>query len=100
VLLLSITVVSGSAQPGIRQNGVFNSASRIPVSFSGGAIAPGALITIIGTRFVQGSQTHVDIVQNGTTNPLKIAKMSAGEIQGILPARSGFHRAHIRRQGK
>jgi uncharacterized protein (TIGR03437 family) len=90
VLLLGITAVSGSAQPGIRQNGVFNSASRIPVSFAGGAIAPGALITIIGTRLGQATQTHVDIVQNGTTNPLKIAKMSEGEIQAILP-RSQTH---------
>src|SRR5690348_13049889 len=58
-LLLSIPIAA--QPPGIRQNGVVNSASQVPPTLAGGAIARGALFTIFGVRLGTIGQTTVTV---------------------------------------
>ena len=47
------------APPWIRQGGIVNDASRLPVDIPGGALAPGAIVSIDGLRFVPNATVEV-----------------------------------------
>ena len=47
------------APPWIRQGGVVNDASRLPADIPGGALAPGAIVSIDGLRFVPDATVEV-----------------------------------------
>ena len=75
-----------SAQPGIAQNGVINSASRIPTTLAGAAIARGALFTIRGVKFGSVTSTTA-VVKNGSiTTPVKIVAATRTFVEALMPA--------------
>jgi uncharacterized protein (TIGR03437 family) len=73
------------AQPGIRQNGVVNSASRIPPTLAGGAIARGALFTIFGVRLGSLNQTRVTVAAGGKTAEVRLLSAAAEQIDAEMP---------------
>ena len=73
------------AQPGVGQNGVVNSASQIPTSLPGGALARGALITIHGVRLGDAGRTTVTLTRAEVSTPLRLVKIQPNLIQAIVP---------------
>ncbi len=85
------------AQPVISTTGVVNGASFIPTDFPGGAVAPGALITILGANLgpaaPQSASTFplplqlggTDVVVNGSL-PCPLLYVSAQQVNCQLPA--------------
>ncbi len=72
-------------QPWIAQNGVVNSASRIPTSLAGGDIARGAQFTIFGVRFGTTGHTRVAVVSNGETRDAPIIATTPEQIEARMP---------------
>lgn len=68
-------------QPGIRQNGVMNMASRIPPTLAGGAIARGTLFTIYGVRLGAAGHTTVSIAKT----PVTIVSVDPRRIDAWMP---------------
>lgn len=66
--------------PAILQEGVRNDASRIPPSLAGGAIAPGALVSIEGLRFPPDVQVRL----RGT--PIAVLRSDVKQIVARIPA--------------
>jgi len=73
------------AQPGIRQNGVVNSASRIPPTLAGGAIARGALFTIYGVRLGSAGHTQVTVSSGGKSAQVHLLSASTEQIDAEMP---------------
>jgi uncharacterized protein (TIGR03437 family) len=73
------------AQPGIRQNGVVNSASRIPPTLPGGAVARGALFTIYGVRLGSLGQTKVTVSAGGKSTEVRLLSAAAEQIDAEMP---------------
>ncbi len=73
------------AQPAIRQNGVINSASRIPPALAGGSIARGALFTIYGVRFGSLAQVRVTVSAGASSLEARILSTSAERIDAEMP---------------
>lgn len=67
------------------QNGVFNSASRMPPALPGGLIAPGARFTIRGVRLGTAGQTAVNVQWDSHQARAQLLSVSSNEIEGILP---------------
>ena len=84
-LLLIALAARVEAQPGIRQNGVFNSASHIPPTLSGGALAPGARFTMLGVRFGSSPGTTIMLSSAGFAIPVQTIEVTAGRIEALLP---------------
>jgi uncharacterized protein (TIGR03437 family) len=78
--------ILGRAQPAIRQNGVVNSASRIPPGLAGGAIARGALFTIYGVRFGSPGPVQVTVSAAGRSVEAQILSTTADRIDAKMPA--------------
>ena len=82
----AISIVAAQPPPpAIAQNGVVNSASRIPSTLPGGMIARGGRFTIFGVHF--GSREHTSVtIQSleGATNAIIISE-SAGQIDARIP---------------
>src|ERR1700722_7959419 len=72
-------------QPGIGQNGVVNTASRIPPTLPGGALARGSRFTISGVRFEEG-HTTVTLAQKEDSTPVRLIQVSGKRIEAIVPA--------------
>jgi uncharacterized protein (TIGR03437 family) len=72
--------------PAISQNGVVNTASRIPPTLAGGALAPGSLFTIYGVRFGSSESTTTVTLQHGpTTIAAKVIAVQPKRIDAWLP---------------
>src|SRR5271165_4616568 len=77
------------SQPGIGQNGVVNTASRIPPTLPGGALSRGALFTISGVRFggQKGQKRPVVLLtQKGVSTPLRVIKAGSKDLDALVPA--------------
>ncbi len=72
-------------QPWIAQNGVVNSASRIPSALPGGAIARGADFTIFGVRFGDADHTRVAIDAGGVRVDAPILRSTPEQIEARMP---------------
>ena len=73
-------------QPGIGQNGVVNSASQIPPTLAGSAIARGALFTVAGVRFSTTSgRTTVTVSRQGITLPVTIVSLQPRKLEAVMP---------------
>lgn len=73
------------AQPWIGQNGVMNSASRIPSTLAGGAVARGGLFTIYGVRFGSLGHTYVTLSAAAKIIEARVLSASAGQIDALMP---------------
>jgi uncharacterized protein (TIGR03437 family) len=80
--------MAAQAQPGIRQNGVVNSASRIPPTLAGGAIARGALFTIYGVRLGSPGHSQVTVLSGGKVVEARILSSTAEQIDAEMPPRA------------
>jgi uncharacterized protein (TIGR03437 family) len=78
-------VAQHGSPPGIGQNGVANSASRIAPTLAGGALARGALFTISGVRFGLPGNTRVNVIQRDTTVPADVLEVRPKQIDARLP---------------
>src|SRR5579863_5742632 len=101
--LLAGIVPLPAQPPAISQNGVVNTASQIPPTLAGGALARGSLFTIYGVRF--GSSDHATRVtlQHGqTTTPAKVISVSPRRIDAWLPISvpAGAARLTVERDGQ
>src|SRR5579871_757738 len=74
-----------SPPPWIAQNGVVNSASRIPSTLPGGAIARGALFTIFGVRFGTVEHTRVAIDFGGVKVAAQVNRSTPQQIDARMP---------------
>ncbi len=83
VCLLILTAASAIAQPGIGQNGVVNSASQMPPTLPGGALAPGARFSIYGVRL--GSSAASTQISAGPMQ-IKATSITPTRIEATLPA--------------
>jgi len=88
--LLGAMAVMGAAQqagpPGIGQNGVVNSASRIPTTLAGGAIARGARFSIDGVRLGSADRTTITAISaNGARTPLRTLSVAQMRIEAVMP---------------
>jgi hypothetical protein len=78
-------VTAQPAPPAIAQNGVVNSASRIPSTLPGGAITSGGRFTIFGVHFGLREHTTVTIqYPEGAMNAIILSE-SAGQIDARIP---------------
>lgn len=82
LLLLNLLL---RAQPAIGQNGVVNSASRIPSGLASGAIARGALFTIRGVRLGSQGHTRVRVRSREHYAEVNVLTVSAGQIDARMP---------------
>jgi uncharacterized protein (TIGR03437 family) len=80
------------AQPAIRQNGVVNSASRIPPTLAGGAIARGALFTVFGVRFDSRGRTRVMVSGSGQSLDARVLSVRDEQIEAEMPDRAPLGR--------
>ena len=74
-----------SAQPGLAQNGVINSASRIPTTLAGGPIARGALFTIRGVKFGSVATTSAVLKNGNSTTTIKIVASTRTFVEALMP---------------
>ena len=72
------------APPWIRQGGVVNDASRLPVDIPGGSLAPGAIVSIDGLRFVPGSTT-VEVATARRVLQAQILEQTTDHILALMP---------------
>ena len=86
-----------SAQPpAIGQNGVVNSASQIPPTLPGGALAPGARFKIQGVRLT-GSELTAVILSRGTVSVnAQILSATPLAIEAIVPSNAPLGPVEIR----
>jgi uncharacterized protein (TIGR03437 family) len=87
--------ILGRAQPAIRQNGVVNSASRIPPGLAGGAIARGALFTIHGVRFGSPGPVQLTVSAGGKSMEAQILSTTAERIDAKMPASASLGSAAL-----
>lgn len=80
-----VVAIFAEGQPGIRQNGVVNSASRIPPTLAGGAIARGALFTIYGVRLGSSGRTEVTVSSGGKSIRVRLLSAGAEQIDAEMP---------------
>jgi uncharacterized protein (TIGR03437 family) len=80
---LLLTAGAMFCQPVIGQNGVVNTASRIPPSLAGGSIGRGSLFSISGVRFA--GRTRVTLQANGVNVEAKVLKVGATSIDAWMP---------------
>jgi len=72
--------------PAISQNGVVNAASRIPSSLTDGAIARGAVFSILGVRLgAETSNTHLELGSRGRSITIAVRSVQPRQIQALLP---------------
>lgn len=84
VLLCAIPL--GAQTPGIGQNGVFNAASHIAPTLAGGALAPGALVTIQGVRLGSSrSTTSVSFHKGAVSIPMETLSVHNAQVDALLP---------------
>jgi uncharacterized protein (TIGR03437 family) len=89
---LTSTISSSlSAQPGIGQNGVVNSASQIPPTLPGGAIARGALFTVSGVRLSSPTGKTTATIEKqgekpGAAVPVTIVSLQPRKMEAVMPA--------------
>jgi uncharacterized protein (TIGR03437 family) len=83
---LIVAALAARAQPGIGQNGVVNSASRIPPTLAGGAIARGALFTIYGVHFGSAHFPTVTLKSGEREVALPVLKASRERIDARMPS--------------
>ena len=88
LFILAVAIGGLEAQPpAILQNGLFNSAGRMPGSLPGAALAPGSRFTIRGVRLGADSRTTIVTVRaGGRSAAARLLAVSATGIEGILPA--------------
>jgi hypothetical protein len=72
------------APPWIKQGGVVNDASRLPIALPGGALAPGALVSIDGLRFTPG-ETTVEVETPRRTWQAKVLDAATDHILARMP---------------
>jgi uncharacterized protein (TIGR03437 family) len=84
VLGASLAAQNLSAPPWVRQGGVVNAASRLPVNLPGGVLAPGALVEIEGLRF-DPADIAVEIESGGRAHSATIVRATPETITAILP---------------
>lgn len=75
-----------SAQPGIGQNGVVNSASQIPPTLPGGTLARGALFQIRGVRFGEPGHAQVTLHQGQSSFPVRVFSNGPKWIDAMIPS--------------
>lgn len=84
-LSLLSAALFAQAPPWIAQNGVVNSASRIPATLAGGAIARGALFTIYGVRLGASGHTQVTVSAGGKSANARVLSAGAERIDALMP---------------
>jgi len=85
--ILAVVVPLSAQPPAISQNGVVNTASQIPPTLAGGALARGALFTIYGVRFGSSeASTRVALRHGQTTTAAKVISVRPKRIDAWLPA--------------
>jgi hypothetical protein len=77
--LLVLPALLHAQPPAINQEGVFNSASRMPPSLPGGALAPGSRIIIEGLRFEPESEVKLG------DRKLRVLSSAPARIEALLP---------------
>jgi hypothetical protein len=82
------------APPWIKQGGVVNDASRLPVALPGGALAPGALISIDGLRFSPG-ETTVEVETPKRRWQAKVLDSTTDHILAIMPDVNEYGKATL-----
>jgi uncharacterized protein (TIGR03437 family) len=87
IILLSTLACLLRGQPGIGQNGVVNSASQIPPTLPGGAIARGALFTVTGVRLGSSAgKTTVAISRQGVSLPVQVISLQPKKLEALMPS--------------
>jgi uncharacterized protein (TIGR03437 family) len=81
MMIPAVLLVTLLWQPGIGQNGVVNTASQIPPTLPGGAIARGALFTIHGVRLTS-PKAGATVTLSGF--PLKIISQSPRKLEALM----------------
>ena len=71
--------------PWVGQNGVVNSASRIPTTLAGGPIARGALFTVYGVKLGSPGHTDVTLSSAGKIIHARVLSASAAQIDALMP---------------
>ena len=84
--MLCVLVMRAIAQPpAIGQNGVFNSASRIPPALPGGSLARGALFTINGVRLGTAGATTIALLHAGARVSVNLISAQPRRIEARMP---------------
>ncbi len=84
-LLCTFAIRALAQPPAIGQNGVFNSASRIPPTLPGGSLARGALFTINGVRLGTAGTTTVALLHAGTRVSVNLISTQPRRIEARVP---------------
>lgn len=82
--------------PAIGQNGVVNSASLIPPTLPGGALARGARFIIQGVRLAGTEPTSVSLSQGSTSLNARILSSTVLKIEAIIPQDAPLGPSEIR----
>jgi len=86
MLFAAIPCALSAQPPAITQEGVRNSASQMPPSLPGGAIAPGSLFTVDGLRLAGGnSTTHVHVLQPNSNVEVQLISATAERLEALMP---------------
>jgi uncharacterized protein (TIGR03437 family) len=84
-LLYAVAFTIDAQPPAIGQNGVMNTASRIPPTLPGGPIARGTLFTIAGVRLGTVSTTTVAILHGDTREAVAVLAVQPKQIEARMP---------------
>src|SRR5713101_4075573 len=86
IVAMAGAAVTRGQPPAILQNGIFNSASRMPTPLPGGFIAGGARFTIRGVRLGSDVRITTVTVQAGARSfRARLLAVNPREIEAILP---------------
>ncbi|MBV9505875.1 MAG: hypothetical protein JO323_12810 [Acidobacteriia bacterium] len=87
VLLASLECITVWAQPpAILQEGVTNSAGRIPPSLAGGSLAPGSRFTVLGLRLGTRAETKLRVQSGDRMFEAPTVSVDPQKLVGILPS--------------
>ena len=91
IALLFLTLTLTAQPPAISPNGITNAASRKPLAYPGGALAPGARFRLEGARL-----TRAQLLFDG--QPLPIPTAAAEALEALVPAKTspGTHAISVR----
>jgi uncharacterized protein (TIGR03437 family) len=87
-IALAVCTVGHAQPPAIRQNGVFNSASRIPSGLTGSSLARRSRFTIEGIRLANpAAETRIRLLHGDRSILLPVISAEPRRIDAWLPAR-------------
>ena len=88
-ILIAFAIAGGLSilgqPPAVRQNGIFNTASRIPLALSGGSIARDSRFTIQGVRLGGALETRVLLKHGEKSIVLPVLSANPREIEAWMP---------------